>query len=286
MDNQSKSKENQINPEFQEVWDLAKNYTLPESKTNDLAWENFKLKIEAQPKKESLLISYKRVFSVAASILLLAMAGAYFFLIAKPKTINENYTTQSKESKSINLPDGTKVFLNPNSKLVLSFSDAKRSLNLIGHARFEVKRNENAPFIVQTVHGTVTVLGTGFDVSSYNNSKFSVYVNHGKVKVETANEEAILTKGNYVSKTNSKLFLTQKTDNPVNLENNVITFNEATLQEVIQIISNVYSQKIAMPNSTSLKLNEKFTGKINYNQDLKEVCEVINAAMNTNLIVM
>ncbi len=286
MDNHSKSKENQINPEFLEVWDLAKNYTLPESKTNDLAWENFKLKIEAQPKKQSLFVSYKRVISVAASILLLAMAGAYFFFIAKPKNINENYTTKSKETKSITLPDGTIVLLNPNSKLVLSFSDVKRSLNLIGHARFEVKRNENAPFIVQTVNGTVTVLGTGFDVSSYSNSQFSVYVNHGKVKVETANEEAILTKGNYVSKINSKLFLTRKTDNPVNLENNVITFNEASLKEVIQIISNVYSQKIDMPNSTSIKLNEKFTGKINYNQDLKEVCEVINAAMNTNLIVM
>ncbi len=286
MDNRTNSDKNHINPEFLEVWDLAKNYSLPETQSNDVAWKKFQDKIQNQPTKHSLKVSYTKIISIAASVILLALVGAYIFFTIKPKTTNQNYITSVKETKNITLPDGSVVILNPNSKLSISFNKNNRNLNLSGNARFEVKRNENAPFVVNTANGNVTVLGTGFDVNAYNNSQFSVYVNHGKVKVESGNEEAILTKGHYIYKSDNHLIQTQKTENPVNLENNLINFNEATLNEVIQTLSQVYSRKISVPNSNTQKLNEKFTGTINYNEDLNDVCKIINVAMNTNLVVM
>ncbi len=286
MENNSKPKDNHISQEYLEVWDLAKNYSLPEAQSNDVAWKKLQDAIQNQPTKSPLKISFTKIISVAASLLLLALAGAYMFFALNPKTTNINYVTSAKETKNITLPDGSIVLLNPNSKLSISFNKNNRNLNLSGNARFEVKRNENAPFVVNTESGNVTVLGTGFDVNAYKNSQFSVYVNHGKVKVESNNEEAILTKGNYIYKFENHLILTQKTENPVKLENKIIHFNEATLNEIIQTLSHIYSKEINISNLNKQKLNEKFTGTINYEQDLNDVCKIINAAMNTNLTVM
>ena len=71
-----------------------------------------------------------------------------------------------------------------------------------GMAHFEVAKNPNAPFVIRSAQNQVTVLGTGFDVRSYEKMPLQVTVNHGKVRVEklanhsnTALESTILTKG-------------------------------------------------------------------------------------------
>ena len=62
----------------------------------------------------------------------------------------------------ITLADGTKVWLNANSKLVYptSFKKGIRQVELDGEAYFDVKHNEDNPFVVGTKSMNVTVLGT------------------------------------------------------------------------------------------------------------------------------
>nr|WP_068888415.1 FecR family protein [Pedobacter panaciterrae] len=74
----------------------------------------------------------------------------------------------------INLPDGTKVWLNAASSVTFptSFANAKnRKIKLTGEAYFEVFKNKNLPFIVVTDKQEVEVLGTHFNINSYEDEK-------------------------------------------------------------------------------------------------------------------
>ena len=82
-----------------------------------------------------------------------------------------NQAIMGKGSKgSVTLPDGSVAWLNTNSKLTYpeKFSDKYRKVKLEGEGYFKVKKNEQAPFFVETNQMTVNVLGTSFDVKDYS----------------------------------------------------------------------------------------------------------------------
>ena len=70
---------------------------------------------------------------------------------------------------SVELCDGTKVYLNSGTKLEFPsrFDGDVRSVSLKGEAYFEVTRNERKPFVVEVDEMKVKVLGTAFNVKSY-----------------------------------------------------------------------------------------------------------------------
>ncbi|MBB5438320.1 ferric-dicitrate binding protein FerR (iron transport regulator) [Pedobacter sp. AK017] len=70
----------------------------------------------------------------------------------------------------VNLPDGTRVWLNAASSLRFPLSFAKlneRKVELKGEAYFEVEKDATKPFIVRSDRQTVQVLGTHFNINSY-----------------------------------------------------------------------------------------------------------------------
>ena len=71
------------------------------------------------------------------------------------------------------LSDGTKVWLNAGSQLIYPsvFLGKERQVMLIGEAYFEVTKNAERPFIVNTSEVGVHVLGTKFDISAYSEDK-------------------------------------------------------------------------------------------------------------------
>ena len=75
----------------------------------------------------------------------------------------------------INLPDGTKVWLNSASSLKypLVFKENERRVELEGEAYFEVAHNRKKPFYVISSTQTIEVLGTHFNVSSYSEDKIT-----------------------------------------------------------------------------------------------------------------
>lgn len=70
---------------------------------------------------------------------------------------------------SLQLADGTRVWLNAGSKLVYPpmFSGQRRQVELEGEGYFEVSADENMPFVVEVDGVEVMVLGTAFNVSSF-----------------------------------------------------------------------------------------------------------------------
>ncbi len=90
------------------------------------------------------------------------------------------------------LADGTKVWLNSGSALQFPtrFTGDQREVKLSGEAFFEVTKNENQPFLVKTKDLNIEVLGTSFNVVSYDDEKQAeVVLVEGKVRLSSEIDE-------------------------------------------------------------------------------------------------
>lgn len=83
------------------------------------------------------------------------------------------------------LDDGTRVWMNSESKLryPVTFHGSERRVYLEGEAYFEVKHDEEHPFVVETKKLSTRVLGTEFNVQSYENEDINVTLVQGSVAV-------------------------------------------------------------------------------------------------------
>jgi len=156
-----------------------------------------------------------------------------------------------------------------------------RKIKLSGQAHFEVAPNKTAPFSIITPKGTVTVLGTGFDVVTYPDKEMSVSVNHGKVKVQHNTKEIILTKGMSAITNNLDLNSVEMDSTSVVWRGEFIEFNNANLPKVCISLENKYNIQLDYHNFKSQNL--QFTGKFKQNASIDEICNVINTALKINL---
>lgn len=158
--------------------------------------------VKEQIKPEDSVVQFERkprhiFLKIAASLLILLTAG-YFLSETATESINNfigvSTLTEVKtdaEMKEVNLPDGSVVKLNANSKLAYEkgFGEAHRNIILKGGANFDVERNESLSFVIEANNGKVEVLGTSFDVKAYPGRDVELNVAEGTVKFSSAEEE-------------------------------------------------------------------------------------------------
>ncbi len=103
-----------------------------------------------------------------------AADGQLVYTIVEAKTGQQvtGYNTISTPAGGqyqVTLPDGTKVWLNALSSLKYptAFTGKYRTVALTGEGYFEVAKNKNKPFKLQTAKQEISVLGTHFNVSAY-----------------------------------------------------------------------------------------------------------------------
>ncbi|MDQ1805029.1 FecR domain-containing protein [Chryseobacterium sp. CKR4-1] len=114
------------------------------------------------------------------------------------KAISENMnkmailSTPRKGQYKTTLPDGTKVWLNAESSLKFptQFTGNERQVELIGEGYFEVAHNKSKPFIVSSRGQKVKVLGTKFNINSYDNEpKIQTTLVSGSVELSNTQNE-------------------------------------------------------------------------------------------------
>lgn len=121
------------------------------------------------------------------------------------------------ERREIVLPDSTHVWLNAGTKLIYpkQFNRSMRQVYLSGEMFADVRRDEDRPFIVSADRLEVKVLGTQFNLKSYQeDAKSEVSLVRGKVSV-----------GIKASKMNGKLTLAPGDILRFNKTNNHIDFS-------------------------------------------------------------
>ena len=131
---------------------------------------------EEIPLKKSVHINnrYKWLYAAASVVIIIGFGllfKRYSGIDSNPlskKSIQQVYVKPGSKTKII-LPDGTVVRLNGSSRLIYNnaFNNNVREVALEGEAYFDVTKDSNRPFIVHTSNIDIKVLGTLFNVKSY-----------------------------------------------------------------------------------------------------------------------
>lgn len=100
----------------------------------------------------------------------------------------DELVTGTSEMATVSLRDGSVVRLAPNSRLVLSGTTEEREVALKGRAFFAIAPDDERPFQVHADAGTVTVLGTRFDLES-EGENLRVVVVEGRVSIATGGRQ-------------------------------------------------------------------------------------------------
>ena len=114
----------------------------------------------------------------------LALLGVVVVTPSLVRTLEADHSTGTAQVRSVQLGDGSKVQLGPDSAIRLGFSASERRVTLLsGEAQFDVTPDSRRPFRVVTRHATTTVLGTLFGVVMLERST-SISVARGHVEVD------------------------------------------------------------------------------------------------------
>lgn len=178
--------------EFQKEWIFLKDTSIIELDKN-LVWEKIQAKINQKRKKTKKLKLFRLM--AVASIVLAVVVSSYFVynnnLFEKQNTEEKitSIITKEKEKKEIVLEDGTKIWLNSNSKISYNnkYNIDNREVIVEGEFYFEVKPS-NKKFIVKANKIDIEVLGTSFNLKSYFNEDIEISLKNGKIAVFSSDE--------------------------------------------------------------------------------------------------
>lgn len=254
--------------DFEQTWELLGTAYCHEASDTDRAWDKLQNKIAAPHIRTIKLI--RSVLSYAAIVVLvLGIAFTARYLLNKPdnqpiaaaKMITVTTTAHPDEITRVNLPDGSTVSLNANTKLEYPevFLANERRIALSGEAFFEVAHDSTCPFIIDTNGASVEVLGTTFNVSAYpGRPTVEVNVESGKVRLtekSTTKKEpnrAILPAG----KSGKVLLASGDIIESDNLSPNYlswvtkeINFQRTPLAEAFGQLENIYHVEISVTES-------------------------------------
>jgi hypothetical protein len=240
-----------------------------EEKWNQSEIEEVKIRFE-QIKEKIGVSTYRlrinRLFIVlgkAAAVLFIPLLAAVLYYFTNQPVSYEMLTlsTEKGEISNVTLPDGSKVWLNVDSRLSypVNYGLNARNLELEGEAYFEVAKNEEISFEVKAGNLTTKALGTHFVISAYPESSIiKSSLIEGSVEVSLESHQKILNPGQQVilDKVNRKLAVQSFDDvisrlekwYDINIEYNPDLFKSETLtvrfekHETLEQVLRVFSK--------------------------------------------
>ncbi len=224
-----------------------------------------KEKLSAKANKRHTLYSW--ACRVAAVFILLLLTGLSVYYYAMNQLVMEDMIVSVEQGQKANivLPDGSKVWVNSDSKLSYGsrFNRKERVLSLEGEAYFEVTPDKERPFIVKTNEMEVRALGTSFNVKSYEEEKDALTVlRTGKVEVTSENGSLVLNPNEMIlfNRQTGQMKKTSVKDasDYISWKYNELIFNGETFENIAHTLERYYNTRIVF-ESESLK-RYRFTG--------------------------
>lgn len=253
----------------------------------DKAWNQMESELfgKEQNLVKSKTINFKPFYRMAAAIAAIITIGYFIFYLVYANGKQELIALESTLTES--LADGTEVTLNRNSTLIFpkEFKENERLVELEGDAFFNVARNPDKPFIIQSGEILVEVLGTSFYVNAKpNEAKIEVTVETGKVAVYSNAEYKIELEAGDVgtfNKQNKNLSKTLNNDsNFLAWKTKKLIFDNTSLDEVISKIQETYGVNIRVSNTDILSC--RWTASFD-NQQLETVLNVLEETFDLQI---
>ena len=276
----------------QELWFSAIDQKETYIYNKDKAFELFKAKVERQEDTHKVVQKKFKlsIFWRYAAIVIALCAISYFSYWRGGEKVKEHFAEIVVESPlgsrtKLFLPDGTLVWLNAGSRMAYSqgFGVEDRLVKLTGEGYFEVKRNEELPFAVQTKALKVEVLGTKFNFRDYpEDEEVIVSLLEGKVVLDNLmrrekrlflvpNERVVLDKKSGKMQLEKAL-----ATNASQWKNGFLFFDEELLPDIVKELERSYGVKIQIANE-ALKDFRFYGNFVRREQSITEVMEALVA---------
>lgn len=269
--------------QYIEIWNASNKVKTLKNISYEAEWK--RIVNNAKVKRVPFNKSYRLWMRIAAVILL--MIGSYWIL--QDKLFEQKYLMVQNESKdnlkTVTLEDGTKVTLNYQANLYYPkhFKKKNRKVKLGGNAFFNVYKNKEKPFFIETEMSLIEVLGTSFDVQA-GQKKTAVTVANGKVRVSNKsdknvfvelipNEQAI-HEGDEIQKNKVK------GDNYFSWKTGAFRFKDHSLTEVMEVLERRFHFNYHFENE-DLKLRE-LTANFN-GETLDDIIEIIQISCQVRI---
>jgi len=232
-----------------------------------------------------------------AALILVAFTSAFLTLKYAPivpdssnyEPVFKEISTKAGERANVDLGDGTKVFLNADSKLTVpdTFSESQRVVELSGQAFFDVKTDKNRPFYINTSNAVIEVVGTAFDVRSYDDDQnVRVVVQEGTVEFMKADEpegKLVVNKGylGSLNKDAGRLSIEYVEDLSIytGWQNGRLVFKNTPFNEVLAHIQRWYDVGIKLELTDDSLLSKEFTADLK-TRSVADVFDVVSVSMN------
>ena len=246
------------------TWNAMDGMKDPISVNSDAAWGKMEQRVEQSRHLEEakntleVVSIIKPILRIAAAAILLLMAGLWY---------NRDYTsvemttvhTQATEKTTIDLPDGSRVWLNEHSVLHYATKFDKRAVRLEGEAFFEVSKKEGQTFEIIAGDSKTTVLGTSFNVRAYPEESFvEVAVETGKVQfasLQKEEEKAILEKKEYATLSNRTTKVIKQKGTKPNAKawkSQALYLGEAKMDQAVEALERYFAVDITVKNKAIL----------------------------------
>lgn len=225
--------------------------------------------ISRQQKATKTIPLYANVWFKVAAVIVLFLGLSVFY----KATVSVTESAANGEQTTFSLPDDSQVVLNSGSEIRYSKLLWKnhRNLDLSGEAYFKVAKGKK--FEVHTNLGTVTVLGTQFDVKARQN-RFDVTCYEGRVKVNYQNQQVIITKGMAVAFEDGQLIPVPNTTATMpEWRSGELVFVQERLAHVLQELERQFDCKIENKHASNDQL---FTGVLP-KDNLQEALQILSA---------
>lgn len=158
---------------------------------------------------------------------------------------------------TIILSDSTTIQLNAGTKLQfpLSFNSNTREISMNGEAYLEVTQDDTRPFIVHLPHVDANVLGTEFNVNTYDSGQVNVSLVKGAVKLHTAKDAILLHPGFSVQVQEGIAAREIPFDDEevLSWRQGIYIFNNATVADIAKVITRWYGIKVVIDNPASAR---------------------------------
>jgi transmembrane sensor len=183
------------------------------------------------------------------------------------------------------LPDQTLVWLNAESSITFptAFIGKERKVKITGEVYFEVSKNKNKPFIVESDLAEVEVLGTHFNFNAYpNEGHGAVTLLEGAIRLVRGKSSKLITPGQQATFNANADFISIKNvdiDNVVDWKNGLFIFEDSSIKEVMRQVERWYDVKV---NYAGKIPNVKFNGVISRDNPLSKLIKLLQVAGNVS----
>jgi len=236
-----------------------------------------------KPKVLTLPRWTREVLKYAAVILVVAGAGGIYVSRMYDKFLltGNTITVPAGQHIDVQLPDGTKVWLNASSRLTYpeTFDRRERRVTLEGEAYFEVARNTSHPFVVDMNRMEIEVLGTTFDARYERASGIAeTTLNSGSICVRTSrSQQSVRLRPDerlVFNETTGSMIIEQVNASNYNswIQPN-LTFFDMTLEDIITNLERWFNVPIGTDASVDRTIRLSFHVR---HESLEETLQVIS----------